>query len=235
MSTSVAMVLLVALSSSIDCAPVPMPEYLDKLKDLRDYADTIRKCIGSSDCRVAYEVNKEPVLAKELKEIENMVEAEDKTTETVAAAEKFVRRMNIQAQELEGEKSTTDAILRLQVKNNLSYGLYNRARAYCQQDRYIEALADLKRVKILRRKAPGVRIDSVLKFELQIYDRIEEAIKDDVRDLFETITDDVNESHDILSKLLEPLTESNWQQELPSVLIVKKILDDAFVHYKTRP
>lgn len=234
MTLTVAMTIVVALASSAACAPVPMPEYLDNLKDLRDYANTQRNCIDSFECRVKFESGKRPILYRNVDEIESLVEAE-KTSEALVAAERLIRRSNSVIEELEGEKSGSDAVLRLQAKNNLSYGLYNRARALCQQDRYIEALLDLKRIKLLRRKAPGVEIQNVLKFELQIYDQIEKSIKEDVRDLFITTTDNVNESHDTLTKLFEPLSAANWGDELSSLLIVHKILEDAHIHYNAKP
>lgn len=211
---------------SVVCAP-RLPGYLPRLEPLRRYVASLEQCLENESCLVGIPATKLPTKVADFTKIEEALAADDEDR-ALALSDRQVKMQSIFHHDL--KSSDTGPALRSRIEGDLTHAYYGRARALCRQGRHIEALIDLKRAKVLRRKSRGVAMKLLIRMEIEILNWMEEPFKLDIRDLF--VTDDEHDSVEQASKkimpLFEPLTPEHWKEEYDSLKLVHQILTDVY-------
>lgn len=172
-------------------------------------------------------VMREPSRKDDFAKIEKTLAGDDEDA-ALALSDRQVKMQSMFVHDL--KSSDTGPALRSKIEGDLSHAYFARARALCRHGRHMEALVDVKRSKLLRRKSRGVSMKRLISMEIEILNWMEEPFKMDLRDMF--VTEDQTESVDQAAKkifrLFEPMTEEQWKEEYASMKIVHQILTDVY-------
>lgn len=211
---------------SVVCAP-RLPGYLPRLEPLRKYVASLKQCLKDESCLVGIPPMRPPSNMGDFQAIEDALAADDEDL-ALTLSEKRVGMHTLFHDDLKA--SDTGPALKSKIEGDLSHGYFLRARALCRHGRHIQALIDLKRAKLLRRKSRGVSMTRLIGMEIEILDWMEEPFKTDLRDFF--ITDDDSDSVEVAAKkimpLFEPLTIEQWREEYESLKLVHQVLTDVY-------